>query len=645
MFKIKRLYIFMLQSFLPLFLMTFFICLFIVLMQFLWRYIDDLVGKGLGIDVIAELFFYAALTMIPLALPLAILLASLMTFGNLGERFELTAMKAGGISLVRTMKPLIILMVFIAIGAFFFQNNVLPIAQTKMWTLLYSMRQKSPELEIPEGVFYDQIPGFNLFVNSKDRDTGTLYDMMIYDMSGGFDNSRVILADSGKLAFSENQTHLYLMLWQGELFENLRQAGANAANVPYRRESFDKKEIIIKFDANFNRMDEQGMRNQYVGKNITELQHTIDSVNIRIDSIGNSYGTAIRASNIVGVSTYRPTTENGKIVNRKAPEVKMDKPLDVDSVFKGSNSGEMNNILNQALTIAKRNRQDYEYKSFIFEEDAKTIRRHGIELQKKFTLSMACIIFFFIGAPLGAIIRKGGLGMPLVISVFLFIFYYIIDNTGYKMAREGHWEVWQGMWLSSAILLPLGIFFTYKAVNDSALFNRDAYKLFFNRLIGKRETRNVEMKEFVMDDFTRERAMSMADDIITRCQRILDSFPANPGYIMFWRGGYNRRDLHNLIAELNNTIEYFAGSRRRDIVAWLNELPVIRSLMLYHPTNYQWIAWTMIVIFPIGLPLYMLGRRQQKILRNELKKTIDLIGKITSSINETKTENYEQYNV
>ena len=199
---IKRLYGFILKSFLPLFAMTFFIVLFIVLMQFLWKYIDDLVGKGLEISVIGELFFYAAVSMVPMALPLAILLASLMTFGNFGEKFELTAMKASGVSLLKAMSPLIVLISGIAVGAFFFQNNILPHAQVKMWTLLFSMRQKSPELEIPEGVFYDQIPGYNLFVEGKNRDTGMLYKVMIYDVSKGGDNSTILVADSGRLAFT-----------------------------------------------------------------------------------------------------------------------------------------------------------------------------------------------------------------------------------------------------------------------------------------------------------------------------------------------------------------------------------------------------------------------------------------------------------
>ncbi|MDE6417357.1 MAG: LptF/LptG family permease, partial [Duncaniella sp.] len=463
MLGLKRMDRFMLQSFLPLFVMTFLICLFIVLMQFLWRFIDDLVGKGLGIEVIAELFFYAALTMIPMALPLAILLASLMTFGNLGEQFELTAMKAAGVSLLRSMMPLTVLMVFIAVGAFFFQNDVLPVAQTKMWTLLYSMRQKSPELEIPEGVFYDQIPGYNFFVAEKNQETGMLYEMMIYDITKGFENSSIILADSGRLAITPDKTHLYLKLWNGESFENLKDAAANMKNVPYRRESFDVKEIMMRFDANFNRMDEQGMRNQYVGKNYTELRATIDSVSRTIDTLSREYGTSLRNERFFSLSrTVSVPTDSGRrdVVRR---DVMMTAPLNTDSIFRGANSETTRANLEQALNKARRMKQEYEYRSYTLQDDWKTVRKHGIELQKKFTLSFACIIFFFIGAPLGAIIRKGGLGMPLVISVFLFIFYYIIDNTGYKFARDGKWEVWQGMWLSASVLLPLCIFLTYKA--------------------------------------------------------------------------------------------------------------------------------------------------------------------------------------
>ena len=556
----------MLESFMPLFFMTFFICLFIVLMQFLWRYIDDLVGKGLEVGVIAELFFYAALTMVPMALPLAVLLASLMTFGNLGERFELTAMKASGVSLLKSMRPLVVLMIFVAIGAFFFQNNVLPVAQTKMWTLLYSMRQKSPELEIPEGVFYDQIPGYNLFVEKKDRDTGVLYDLMIYDVSAGFDNARVILADSGKMSFTADKTHLFLNLYSGEQFENLKEQGSSSGNVPYRRESFSNKDILIAFDANFNRMDEEGMRNQYVGKNISELKATIDSVQLRVDSIGRMYGQAIKEIPYFGVTYYKRSYINGKLTQVKQQPVVLTTPINVDSVFDGKSPAEYRGYLTQALSKAKRQQQDYEYKSYQMKDDRKTIRRHDIELQKKFTLSFACIIFFFIGAPLGAIIRKGGLGMPLVISVILFIFYYIIDNSGYKMAREGRLEVWQGMWLSSVVLLPLGIFFTYKAVNDSAVFNRDAYMNFFRRLFGFNEMRNVQLKEVVMDDVIVEVALSKLDALKQKSQSFLSLNQKPQTYINYWLKGYSRTELHEISSEMEDLVQYMSNSQDKIII-------------------------------------------------------------------------------
>ncbi len=574
MFRIKRLYTFMLQSFIPLLLMTFFICLFIVLMQFLWKYIDDLVGKGLSMDVIIELFFYAALTMVPLALPLAILLASLMVFGNLGERFELTAMKASGVSLIKSMRPLIVLMILIAIGAFFFQNNVLPVAQTKMYTLLFSMRQKSPELEIPEGVFYDQIPGINLFVEKKDRETGTLYDMMIYDVSRGFDNARIILADSGRLSVTEDKTHLFLKLYQGEQFENLREqsAGGSSKNQPYRRETFDQKDILMSFDANFNRMDESTMRNQYIGKNIEELRATIDSVQERVDSVGAIYAKAIKETPYFGLSYMKNVFTDNKWTTVRQDEIKVEEPLVLDSVFTKPSASLAKAYINQALMKAKRNKQDYEFKSYSMEDDRKTIRRHDIELQKKFTLSFACIIFFFIGAPLGAIIRKGGIGTPLVISVFLFIVYYIIDNSGYKMARDGHVAVWQGMWLSSAILLPLGIFFTYKAVNDSAVFNIDAYKNFIDRIRGKRK-RELEVKAFVMEEIKPQVALDMIRDFDSRCQEYYESMSNKnvvSRLISRIRSGSEVRETRQ---QLNRLVDYLSNSRDAKVIATVNQYP------------------------------------------------------------------------
>lgn len=629
--------LFILQSFLPLFVMTFCICLFIVLMQFLWRYIDDLVGKGLGVDVISELFFYAALTMVPMALPLAILLASLMIFGNLGENFELTAMKASGISLLRTMAPLIVLMVMIATGAFFFQNNALPIAQTKMYTLLYSVRQKSPELEIPEGVFYDQIPGYNLFVESKNRDTGVLYDMMIYDVSRGFENSSIILADSGKMSITADKTHLFLELWSGESFENLKDAATGMKNVPYRRETFTTKEIMVPFDANFNRMDEQGMRSQYIGKNMAELQATIDSVQLRVDSLGREYTRELRETPHMNVMPYITVPDTaGTLRKEPAPEVMMDRPIDVDSLFRGSSSGVALNYLQSALSKAQRAKQEYEYRSLTMADDQRSIRRHSIELMKKFTLSFACIIFFFIGAPLGAIIRKGGLGTPLVISVFLFIFYYIIDNMGYKLARDGKWPVWEGMWLSAAVLLPLGIFFTYKAVNDSAVFNKDAYLNFFRRFFGVSEVRSVEMKEIVMEEVRPALAIERLGELRSIVTAYLENNPARQSYVAYWRKGYDRHGLHALRDYEENLVDRLANSRDKMVIIKLMDLPILRSLWFIEPSATPWLSNLMIALFPLGIPIWLYGRYTQKRLRHELETTASVAAQLITLIENGK---------
>lgn len=475
----------MLQQFIPLLVMTFFISLFIVMMQFLWRYIDDLVGKGLGVDVIGELFFYAALTMVPTALPLAVLLASLMTFGNLGERLELTAMKAAGISLFRIMKPLTVFMVFLAIGAFFFQNNVLPIAQTKMWTLLFSMRQKSPEVEIRAKNFNTQIPGINLYIDSKNRETGMLYGMIIYDLTNGIDKSRVILADSGSISFTKDKTRVFLQLHNGELFENFRDnslGSASAKNLPFRRESFTDKQVFIAYDANFTRMDEQGIRQQYVGKNIAELQLAIDSIQEKVDSIGTVFGTELKINPYMGIPYYTTKYIDHKPQRVPRPAVQLSQPVNIDSLFSAPTPTQAKTYISQAIAKAKRMQQEYQFKGTVLLDQEKSMRRHDIEMQRKFTLSVACLVFFFIGAPLGSIIKKGGLGTPLVISVLLFIVYFIFDNSGYKFARDGKIVVWAGMWLSTMVMFPLGVFFTYKAVNDTEMFDAEFFKRNFKNL-------------------------------------------------------------------------------------------------------------------------------------------------------------------
>lgn len=461
--------------------MTFMICIFILLMQFVWMHVKDLVGKGVEVSVLAEFFIYAVASVVPLALPLAILLASLMTFGNLGEKSELTAMKAAGISLFRIMRPLTISLFFICGGAFLFSNYVLPVSQVKLWALIFSLRQKSPELEIPQGEFYDGIDGYNIYVRHKDPQKGMLYDMMIYDYTEGFQNATVMVADSGRIYFTDDKKYLLLRLYSGESFENLKrqQKGATKSekNIPYRRESFSQKQLLIDFDMEFNRYDENVLNDQHVSKNVNELVHSIDSVQLLAHERSKEQSAVIVESHYFGRER-----KVGRDLQEELQGAPQDRVYDVDTLLESFSPDERYRAVSAALEKAKAQRDQIDYNALMLDDYQRYIRRHEIELHRKFTLAFACLVFFFIGAPLGAITRKGGLGMPVVISVVMFIIYYIIDNTGYKMAREALWPCGVGMWLSSFVLLPIGIFLTYKAATDSALFNPDAWMNMFRKV-------------------------------------------------------------------------------------------------------------------------------------------------------------------
>ena len=635
MMRVKKLYLFMLKTFLPLFMMTFVICLFIVMMQFLWRYIDDLVGKGLGIDTVAELFFYAALTLVPLALPLAILLASLMTFGNLGEHVELTAMKSSGISLVKVMAPLIVLLAVVAVGAFFFQNNVLPYSQVKMWTLLFSMRQKSPTLDIPEGTVYTQIPGYNLYVKRKQMDGDMLYNLLIYDVSGGTNNPRIVAADSGRLSFTPDKRHLVLNLYQGNWYEAMNGSGTTQMGQNlYRRESFHDKEILIPYDDNFTRMDDDAMRQQYVGKNITELRQTIDSVQLRVDSMGQSISRELHAIPMVGVPTRRVAVRDGATrVYEMVRPVQVKQPLDFDSLMRALTPTMRFTVVDGALRAATSAQQDNAFRGYTLSDDQYVIRRHGIEMHKKFTLSLACLIFFFIGAPLGAIIRKGGLGMPVVISVLLFIFYYIIDNMGYKLARDGRWPVWEGIWLSSAVLLPLGVFLTKKAVGDSAVLNPDAWMNTLRRLTGMHQTRHLQAKEVVINEVDTAQALEQVHAVRQACQAFLDRYPARQGFLEYFRQGYDKVALAALARQIDQTVDYLSNSRDQLVLAKAVDYPVVRQLLTYHLTDNYRIGTALAAVVPLSVPFYLVALRHQRNLRRDLATAITVSDQLADLLN------------
>lgn len=624
MFGLKKLDWFMLRQFLPLFAMTFFICTFIVLMQFLWLHLQDMVGKGLGFGVLTELFFYASLSMVPMAMPLAVLLASLMTFGNLGESMELTALKAGGISLFRVMKPLIVLMVFVAGGAFFFQNNVLPFAQTKMWTLLFSMRQKTPELEIVEGEFNYQLPNINIYVDKKNRETGMLYKVMIYDMQQGFERSRVILADSATLESTPDKTHMHLTLHHGELFENLRDAtGINSTrrNQLYRREEFIRKEITVAFNMNFERKNENDMRSLYTGKNVAQLSRSIDSIQTRLDSIGTEIGNEVARQRLLDF-----THDNLPEADRLATALPR-ATIDADSARNSMTFDARKRYILGARSSIEQKRINFMGRAFYMQDDSKLLRMHGIELNKKFTLSLACLVFFFIGAPLGAIIRKGGLGTPLVISVFLFIFYYIIDNSGYRLARNGTIPVWQGMWLSSTVLLPLGLFVTYKAVHDSAVFNADSYKRLLRILTGK-NIRALTVKEVIIEDMEPDEGLSKLAALSAACADFRRSWPRPAGYVAYWRGGIPPSRILDLNAGLEHTVTYLSNSRSQRLIDLLNALPQLDNFTILHPSATSRLSRVLFWCAPVGLPVWLLSLPWQIRLLRDVDRIITTIPQI-----------------
>lgn len=629
----------MLQTFLPQFLMTFFICMFILMMQFLWKYIEDLVGKGLSMDVLGELFFYASLTMVPLALPLAILLASLMTFGNLGEHFELTAMKSSGVSLMTVMKPIAVIIVLIAIGAFFFQNDVLPQSNVKMWTLLFSARQKSPTLDIPEGAIYSQIPGYNILVKHKDAERDMMYDMLIYDVSKISGYPRVVTADSGRLSFTEDKLHLVLDLHHGEWYEDMVQSGANKLGSDlYRRETFRAKQILIPYDATFNRMDDETMRQQYVGKNITELRQTIDSVQSRVDSTGQIIAADLRQLSVVGTPTRTYVYDKKGRHSVLTKEVPMNKPIDLNAKLGELTATARFQVVDKALAKALSARQECEFRGYMINDDLMVIRRHQIEMQKKFTLSLACLIFFFIGAPLGAIIRKGGLGTPIVISVLLFIVYYVIDTMGYKLARDGHWWVWQGIWLSSAVLLPLGLFLTHKAVNDSAVFNPDAYLNFFRRITGMHQVRKLEVKEVIINEVEPAEAIEKLQALKQNCEQFLERYKGRQSFITYWTAGYDKKLLGALQAQVESVVEYMGNSREKLVINKTMDFPIIRQLLSYKPTGNNVLGYALAALLPLSLPLYLVGTRHQKNLKNEIKITARVCDELTEMMKDSLPE-------
>lgn len=481
----KRLHRFMIKSFLGPFAMTFFICVFILLMQFLWKYIDDLVGKGLEWSIIAELLFYASFALIPLAFPLATLLASIMTFGNLGENYELVAMKASGISLFRIMRPLFIAAFILMSIAFYFSNNILPKTNLKFQALLWSVKQQKPEMIIKEGVFSNDLQNYSIKVERKAKDSNMLYGLMIYDHGGSTGNNNVTVADSGKMEITEDKKFMTITLYHGNSYTDEKESRQSQnRRYPFRREKFEKEVINISMkDFEFNRTDEKLFSQGSRMMNIKQLNSQGDSLyaeyKIRLWRFVTSMNYTLEINRQVAWLAMPFDS-----MRRPKPEITHDTIVDFDKLIASMNTFEKQELYQAAVSGVRSNTQSISQQIDEMYSRKRSVNNYYMEWHRKFTLSFACLIFFFIGAPLGAIIRKGGLGMPVVVSILMFIAYYIIMITGEKFAREDAWTMVEGMWFSSIVFLPLGIWLTYKAATDSSVMNVESYQILFKKLFG-----------------------------------------------------------------------------------------------------------------------------------------------------------------
>ena len=600
MLRIKKLDIFITKQFGLLFIATFFICQFVLMMQFLWRYVDELIGKGLSMEVLAQFFWYMGLMLMPQAFPLAILLSSLIAFGNLGESSELTAVKAAGISLMQSMRSLIVIVIAISCISFYFQEVIGPRAFISFQQLLLSMKQKNPEVEIPEGIFYDGIPNSNLYVQKKDLNTGMLYGIMIYRMNGGYEDAAVILADSGRIQATAEKKHLKLTLYSGEWFENMRQSGLNvSANIPYRRETFSTKTILLDFDGDFNMAEAGGIAADARSKGLSKILHDLDSIREFNDSVGHAYYNEAKSYTFNGPAL-------SKADSIKAAQKVAQNTATIDTLYLRLSGDQRQNVMRQAASDAQLANSNLEFKSEYSYYLNREERMHQMEAINKFTLSLSCIIFFFIGAPLGAIIRKGGLGVPVIISVLVFIIFYILDSTGMKMARDDNWTVWFGKLLGTVVLSPLALFFTHKANNDSVVFNVDLYKELAMQILGLRTKRHIARKEVIIEDPKYLTDAEMLKNISIEVDKYsvdhkLLRWP-NPIKVFFRPG--DDHEIENINNVLETAIEDLSYTKDNYVLTKLNQYPIIATHAHTRPFQRKWLNVVTGLFLPTGIFFY-----------------------------------------
>lgn len=632
-FHIKKLDLFITKSFLKNLMATFFICLFIFIVQLLWRWIDDFVEKGLDMSIIAKFFMFGSVSLVSKALPLAILLAALMTFGNFGEKLELLAMKSAGVPLIRTLVPLMVCCTFFGGVSFYFQNFVSPLAQMELLKMMYSIKQTSPESDIVERIFYNKIDGYSIYVDRKNYDTGVLYDVTIYDMSSGFEKTNILVADSAIIKNTSDERFMILSMFSGEQFSNLDEENINKKNTPYRRESFTRKDVVIETDGGFEMKDADFLKTRADGKNMMELEKDIDSLKLSNDSIGRDNLKFIKRNNYKDKITL---DVNDSTLMAKDSIFWMN----VDSIYNSATVKTKKMWKSDALRSVTSIKNTYDINNKILHQLDKDLNKHKIYWWEKITLSLACLIFLLIGAPLGSIVRKGGLGYPIIISVATFILYYIFETSGSKMASEGVWKIWFGSWWSTMILLPLGLFFTYQANKDSGILKNDSIKTFFKRLFVISEKRYIPLKEVIIEIPDYEKCYNDLQDIKETSQRYrrVNSLGKLPGVRQVF---FNEKDhvLEQLNEKLEKCVEELSNSKYRSIIIQLNDTPILITGAVTSPFKRRWMNVLSLVILPLGVLIYLNSIRFRFRLLKDLTKLETKIEEINNIVIKEKLIN------
>lgn len=667
----KKLYLYIIKSFLPLLAGGFAVSLFVVVLQFLWQSIGDLVGKGVDGVVLLKLLFFASMTMVPLALTLGVLVASLMTFGNLGDRMELLAMKAAGIPLWKIFKPIFWVVVALAVGVFVFQNDWMITSQVKFWQYYFSIRNKSPELAIPEGSFYKDLPNYSVYVERKDSEAKMMYGMMLYDYSEGFENSMVVVADSGRLYTTPSGAELILELYHGESFRNLNQRDEvyeSSADRPFVRERFGFKELHIPFNSDLSMIDESVLTSQFVGKNVMELKAYTDSLQVSIDSLSevnrhtlllanNYFQTMSRAERVptvtrVATEVY-PTEvvpEDSEGTQAVAPRVEPDAPNAFAQLPKASRAeysmvGKLDHvgaavaseIYDRAIALLANFQNDTYFSVEAQREQADLKRKNEAEYWRKFTYPVACIAFFLIGAPLGALIRKGGMGVPFLVAVSFFIIFYILETTGIKMVREGTLVNWFGMWLPNIVLIPVGLGLCLLATKDTNRFSLDSIGLFWKRYIMASTKRVVPFREVSMQtvDYAASRgAMVSLEETVPELKHA-----GRIGYLRFFLDDAHFEVRRRLVTQLEQLVGQLSYSRDYQLVEHLNAYPYLLDVMRAWRSRNKLVNRALMWFLPIGVVCYMvylLRYRRGMAAWNRVIETNQVVGRDIDRIEQEK---------